>query len=191
MIRHALILLLAWACSTSLHAQDVRRCLQSDGTVVITDGVCATDAIEKARVPEPALHTPGLPKRAGIATPPACNAQIEDLQYSVRTAIDMRDINQLAKHYHWPGVSDAQAEQIMNRLERLVLKPVLDIQPLFAQARPEPDFDYVSPDEIANAQSAQAPYGLKITQYQSNANDTLQSSTFRLQRHFNCWWIRY
>jgi hypothetical protein len=186
-----MMLLLGLVCSASLHAQDVRRCLQSDGTVVVTDGVCAADATEKASVAEPILRTPGLPKRAGIPAPPACNAGAVDLQYSVRTAIDMRDINQLAKHYHWPGVTDAQAETLMDRLEKLLLKPVLDIQLLYSQVAPEPGLDYRSPDEVDIELSARTPYGLKITQYQSSANDTLQSTTFRLQRHFNCWWIRY
>jgi hypothetical protein len=186
-----MMLLLVWVCSASLHAQDVRRCLQSDGTVVVTDGVCATDAIEKVRVPEPILRTSGLPKRAGIPAPPACNSTAEDLQYSVRTAIDMRDINQLAKHYHWPGVTDAQAETLMDRLEKLLLKPVLDVQLLYPQATPEPGLDYRSPDEMEIGLVARTPYGLKITQYQGNANDTLQSTAFRLQRHYNCWWIRY
>jgi hypothetical protein len=185
------MLLFVWVCSANLHAQDVRRCLQSDGTVVVTDGVCATDAIEKARVPEPILRTPGLPKRAGIPAPPACNSTAEDLQYSVRTAIDMRDINQLAKHYHWPGVTDAQAEALMDRLEKLLLKPVLDVQLLYSQTTPEPGLDYLSPDEMDIGLAARTPYGLKITQYQGNADDTLQSTAFRLQRHYNCWWIRY
>ncbi len=191
MIRHGLLLLLMWVFNASVHAQDVRRCLQSDGTIIITDGVCASDAIEKASVAEPILRTPGLPKRAGIAPPPACNTSVGDLQYSVRTAIDMRDINQLAKHYHWPGVSDAQAEVLMDRLEKLLIQPVLDIQLQFAQTAPEPQLDYRSPDELDSKLATQTPYGLKITQYRSSANDALQSTTFRLQRHFNCWWIHY
>lgn len=186
-----MMLFLVLMCSANLHAQDVRRCLQTDGTIIITDGVCASDAVEKSATSEPILRTPGLPKRAGIAPPPACNTSIADLQYSVRTAIDMRDINQLAKHYHWPSVSDAQAEILMDRMEKLLVQPLLDIQLLYSQVEPEPQLEYRNPDERDAEVSAQTPYGLKITQYRNNDNGALQSTTFRLQRHFNCWWIRY
>jgi hypothetical protein len=104
----------------------------------------------------------------------------------------MHDVNQLAKHYHWPGVSDAQAEALMNRLEKLVAQPTLDVQLQYPQAQEAPgqDLDYQYTEEPADL-PARTPYALKIVQYASNTDDTTRSTVFRLQRHFNCWWIRY
>lgn len=192
MVRYCTSFLLLFFCCDALYAQDIRRCVLSDGSVVVTDKVCEAGSVEKTALPEPVLRTPGLNRRTAIPAPPSCNASVDDLVYSVRIAIDMHDINQLAKHYHWPGVSDAQAEALMNRLEKLVNQPTLDIQLQYPQVQDESnaDFDYQY-SELPAELPPRTPYGLKVLQYASSTDDTMRSTEFRLQRHFNCWWIRY
>lgn len=143
--------------------------------------------------------------RSTIPLPPSCDRTPDDLLYGVRSAIDMQDVNQLAKHYHWPNVSDAQAEKLLDRLEKLVNSPLIDIQLLYP-AEPEPEaysFEQVETadatdsmeDDLSSLYQAasprRAPYALKVSQYQSTVNTQTQTSTFHLQRYFDCWWIRY
>ncbi|MBP6299165.1 MAG: hypothetical protein KA365_02005 [Arenimonas sp.] len=104
----------------------------------------------------------------------------------------MQNVNQLAKYYHWIGLSDAQAENILTRLELLVSKPLADIRLIQAHQASAP-IDSSEQDIDSESQSAEppsSPIGLKVIQYQSN-NTELESTQFRLQRNFNCWWIRY
>ena len=174
--------------------------------MVFTDRICAEEEQEKIH-PQATTQTvirSHLGHRAAIALPPSCNKTPDDLLYGVRSAIDMQDVNQLAKHYHWPGVSDAKVEQLLSRLETLVNSPLINIQLLYAV---EPEINQTTIDLLDNIESVdtkqdtsdayqptrtrQEPYALKISQFQSNNNTQTQTSTFRLQRHFDCWWIRY
>jgi hypothetical protein len=193
----------------SVHAQDVRRCERADGSVVFTDGRCTDQQNEKPPVATERSSTaaglPGNGPRSYAAMPPSCSRTPDDLLYGVRSAIDMRDTNQLAKHYHWPDVSDAQAEQLMDRLEKLVNSPLLDIQLMYpaeaGSVRPssgheagfdaEGGLDESADDYPAAPNRRVAPYALKLIQFQTVTGTQAHSTVFRLQRHFDCWWIRY
>lgn len=186
-----LTLLLATACFGPAAAQDMRRCLLADGTVVHTDGQCADGQTEQPdTVPGNVQTTPG---RAGIAPPPGCSANAGELLFNVRVAVDSRDVNMLARSYHWPGLGDAQVESVLVRLEALVQRPLTDIRLLFP-------FDAgtgYAADSSADAVDAghpsapQMPIGLKLLQYASPTDNTLTATRFTLWRHFGCWWIRY
>ncbi len=142
--------------------------------------------------------------RSTIPLPPSCDRTPDDLLYGVRSAIDMQDVNQLAKHYHWPGATDLQAEKLMDRLEATVNAPLIDIQLLYA-GEPESSPALIENEQYADSAMTEefdypvyppapvhrAPYALRVTQFLSSTNTQAQSSTFRLQRHFECWWIRY
>jgi hypothetical protein len=179
----------------SAMAQDIKRCQRSDGSVVFTDGFCEADQTEKATAP--ASTTPGRPApyRQGIPPPPACNASPDELLYSVKSAIDMQDINQLAKHYHWPGVSSGQSKSILDRLELLVNRPLLDIRLSYRDgpATPEPPSSSWQ-DALYGAPSPEPglrPYGLKVVQNRSRNDQSVLATQFQLQHYFHCWWIRY
>ncbi len=171
----------------SAAAQDVRRCVRADGSVVYTDGRCSDAQNEKqpAAPASPAV-TPGLPgvgSHSYVAMPPSCSRTPDDLLYGVRSAIDMRDTNQLAKYYHWLNVSDTQAEQLMDRLEKLVNSPLMDIQ-LMYPAEPEAASHSTAMNAVgpktAETKSwrmiqrlppdRRAPYALKLMQYQSSTS---------------------
>lgn len=201
---HFVFFMLALTCSQYAHAQDVRRCVKADGSVVFTDSVCAEQE-EELQQPPAILPNSGirLGTRPYIALPPSCNRNPDDLLYGIRSAINMNDVNQLAKQYHWVGITNAQAELLMNRLEVLVKNPLIDIQLLYP-AEPENQETLVDQEheseaylddagELDAAQQARRaqPYALRVVQYLSNTNNQTHSSTFRLQRHFECWWIRY
>jgi hypothetical protein len=203
---HLVLWLSALACTQSAAAQDVRRCVRADGSVVYTDARCTDAENEKQHaVPVPPADTPGIQgigPRSYVAMPPSCSRTPDDLLYGVRSAIEMRNTNQLAKYYHWLNVSDAQAEQIMDRLEKLVNSPLMDIQLVFPAQPEQPLLDggygveenadtEFSGDMITAAPNRRAPYALKLMQYQSSTSSEAHSTVFRLQRHFDCWWVRY
>jgi hypothetical protein len=130
------------------------------------------------------------------ALAPSCDRTPEELLYSIRSAMDMQDINQLAKHYHWPGITDARAEKILTQLEDLLKNPIVDIQLLYPyapdQVQPQLLTQADNTENMSNADQPKqrpTPYALKIIQFQSDTKT--QTHIFKLQQHFECWWIRY
>lgn len=181
------LLLLPHAGTTS--AQDVRGCLQGDGSVVYTDALCAADQTEQATEKvEPTAPAPGLrPVRQGITPPPTCSRNPDELLLAVRAALDARDVNALAESYHWAGATSPQAEALMIRLEQLARIPVLDVRLAYAKDAAEDELDSTD----GAGPRTRTPVALKVVNYRDGGGERTVSTVFRLQRHFDCWWIRY
>lgn len=202
MVRHLLVMSLLFATLPAMvAAQDLRRCIGADGNVTFTDRQCEAGQSER-----PAQTTAAVHPRSGhiaMAPPPACSATADDLLYNVRNAIDSHDVNLLARSYHWPGLGDTQAESILDRLDALVQRPLVDIQLQFAITpgaleSTEPVSDDASAEAGPEADETvyipavpRSPHGLKVLQYASPTSTEVIGTRFGLQRHFDCWWIRY
>ena len=194
---HTVFLLSASVWAQSAAAQDVRRCERADGSVVFTDRRCADEETEQApsKAPTQAAGVPGGP-RVHMAVAPSCSRTPDDLAYGVRSAIDMRDTNQLAEYYHWVDVGDAQAEQLMDRLERIVNSPLMDIQLVYPDEPEPPLYDEDAGEDYATEvvpplTRRRAPYAIKLLQFRTDASSQTQSTVFRLRRHFDCWWMQF
>ncbi|MBP7370528.1 MAG: hypothetical protein KA902_03725 [Arenimonas sp.] len=192
MKRHFIWLLALYFCSSSLHAQDLRRCVRDDGSLVFTDKSCSESEVEKQVVQDLPIAQPG---KKIVPLPESCSHSTDELLYNVRTAITMQDVNQLAKYYHWVDLSSTQAENILNRLELVVAKPLVDIR-IIRSGQDHNDDDLADLTDLAvEFQSVlpvqqQSAVALKVIQYRANSTE-LESTQFMLKRHFNCWWIRY
>ena len=191
-----LILLLAGSTAS---AQDMHRCQRADGSVVYTDRLCEPEQTEK---PAPSPAAPAIPQtsrsgRTGLPPPPACSKSPDELLYSVRSAIDMKDVNQLVKSYHWVGVGQEQSEGLLTRLDAMVDRPLLDVQLLYPEmvtdtvSEPAPESMAEESENAYREPLQKPPYGLKVMQYRSNTATETVSTVFRLQRHYQCWWIRF
>lgn len=103
----------------------VRRCIAADGTQVFTDRRCADiGASESIRRPPPASGATLGPGGLRRAARPACARTVEELVHELTFAFDTRDVNRLAGVYHWPGASAESANRMMDRLGRLVERPL-------------------------------------------------------------------
>jgi len=186
-----LVLLLALACiPLPAFAQKVHRCEGMDGKPVFTDKRCE-DVGAMDALPRPATPTIGntgiSPLRGG------CSRTLNDLVQRITYAIDNRDVNQLASAYQWAGTSDAQANRILDRLEDIVERPLLDVEPI----RPSPP---PLTDEAGNIVDANAdgyypqtatparPVGLRVMQTLRNGSATT-STVFGLRLNYGCFWI--
>lgn len=168
-------------------AQKVQRCSTMGGDTVYTDKRCE-DIGAMDRLPRVAPPAGGSSQyRSG------CSRTLSDLIYQITAAIDNRDVNRLASIYQWTGVSNASANTILNRLEAIVERPLVDIVPIRPRPPPIVDENGVVIDENSDGyypQTAtrQRPIGLRLEQTLANGS-TPSQTVFGLRRSYNCFWI--
>lgn len=170
------------ACSLALFcaiappaAAQVNTCLYADGSLVYTDQACASVGAE----PAPKGTTPRLVPRYRNA----CARDLPSLMIELSTAIEVGDVNQLAAFYQWRGMSTRAGYDVMDRLEAIANRPLVDIAPLYAESHPAPGSLYFPPLD------ARHPIGVRIEQTLANGL-TPSTTTMHLARQAGCWWVR-
>lgn len=185
------MLLLTGAC---LHApgvyaqQKIQRCTAMNGETVYTDKRCE-DVGAMDRLPQVTTGTSGS---SGLYRS-GCSRTLSDLVYQITAGIENKDVNRLASVYQWAGVSNATANSILNRLEAIVQRPLVDIAPIRPRPAPITDENGVVIDQNADGyypQTAppQRPVGLRLQQTLANGS-TPSQTVFGLRRSYGCFWI--
>jgi hypothetical protein len=169
------LLLLSLLCCAALPAHAaVRRCTAADGTAVFTDRRCAdigaVERVPRAAVPAARLHRS------------TCSRSLQDLVYELTTAIDSRDVNRLAGIYQWTGMSTRAGYAVMDRLQRIVDRPLVDMVPVF------PGGDTPSGDYYPQVTVRRAPVALRLEQTLANGS-TPSQSVLGLRQALGCWWV--
>ena len=183
--------LAAWQSPAPARAQDtaVHRCTLMDGETVYTDKRCE-DVGGMDRLPETG--------DASASTRPylrgGCSRTLSGLVYEITAAIDAHDVNRLAGVYQWAGTSNDVANRILDRLEDVVQRPLVDIVPIRPAPPPIVDDAGNVVDDNADGyypQTASArprPTGLRLEQTLRNAG-TPSQTVFGLRREYGCFWI--
>jgi hypothetical protein len=184
-----LLLFAACACPRIASAQ-VHTCTMPDGRPLYTDQKCeALGAVPRQQPPSPSTGartaSSGDRKYSG-----GCQRTLQDLAFELRSAIDAADANRLSGIYHWVGVSDEGAVAVMDRLDKIAHRPLLDITPVQPDDAPEATAGSGITGEagVAHTTVRRPPVGLRLEQTQPNGITPL-STTLGLTRHFGCWWV--
>jgi hypothetical protein len=162
---------------------EVHRCTTPDGDSVYTDKRCADiGAIERLSQAAPD------PAGASRLYRSDCSRTLQDLIYELTAAIDSRDVNRLAGVYDWNGMSSSGAFKVMDRLDAIAQRPLVDVVPVVP--RP-PDADGMLADGEYYPQSTvrRAPVGLRLEQTLGNSA-TPSRTVLGLSRRMGCWWVR-
>lgn len=217
--RLVLLLTLAAAASapTAAPAQDAapRRCVGPGGNTIYTDRPCESIGAV-ARVPRGAA-----PSARGVGGRGGCARTLQELVYAITNAIDTRDANRLGEVYHWIGHDQTSGYRVLERLQAIVDRPLVDIVPLraapasaenaAASAAPATAADMSAASTAAAAPVAAtgtpaSPAGtldptprtarprapVALRLEQTLANGSTPSRTvFSLRRHLDCWWISF
>lgn len=185
----------------------IRRCVGADGAAVYTDRRCEDigSADSLPRAPAGAAAAKGG-YRGG------CARSVQDLVFQMTSAIDAHDGNRLAGVYHWTGMSGSTGYSVLERLETIARRPLVDIVPIMpAAAAPslapppmqnlglvdvDPAADVEPGSELVPApepeyvpQARRLPVALRVEQTLANGS-TPSHTVFGLIRHFGCWWIK-
>lgn len=169
--------------------QGVQRCTTMSGDTVYTDKRCEdVGAMDRMPSASTAMAATGALYRGG------CSRTLSDLVMQVSSAIQAGDVNRLAGVYYWAGISDAGALRILDRLDVVVQRPLVDIVPI--RPAPAPVLDAEGAVVDANQDGyypqtttqRQRPVGLRVVQTLKNSA-TPADTTFGLRRAYNCFWI--
>ena len=188
----AAIALLLFACIAWLprhaHAQ-VRQCIGSDGALVYTDRKCEDIGASERPASQAAIGIGGPRMHRG-----SCSRSVQDLVYSLSSAIQSGDVNQVAGVYDWTGMSTSNGYRLMARLDAIAKRPLVDVQPMYSGGANEYGYDIVEFDEETGAVLSKPPrkaqlVGLRVEQTLGNGS-TPSRTVFGLRKHLGCWWVR-
>lgn len=210
MVRLALPLIALLAAVLALPAQaQVRRCVDAQGNSVFTDRACSSmDAVPRG---EPLA--PGGAHHAGGFGRQGCAAGPRQLLDEVRGALESRDVNQLATHYHWTGTGSGAARSLMGELEAIAKRPLVAIELVFpAAAEPTALDEFPQQDALAESRYAppapngdaagataaegpeplrsRPPYAIRVEQMSGVGDAGSSQTVFNLRRHAGCWFIQ-
>jgi hypothetical protein len=174
---------LAGAIPATAARAEVHRCTTPNGESVYTDKSCsAIGAID--RRPQSAAGPAG----ASRLYRSSCSRTLQDLVYELTSAIDNRDVNRLAGVYDWNGMSSSSAFRVMDRLDAIAQRPLVDVLPVMPRV-PDEDGTLVDGEYYPQEAVRRAPVGLRLEQ--TIGKSAAPSRTvLGLSRKMGCWWVR-
>ncbi len=167
--------------------QPVQRCSTMTGETVYTDKRCE-DIGAMDRLPDSA--SPSVRGGSGLYRG-TCSRTLSDLVSQITAAVDAHDVNRLAGIYQWSGISDSSAHRILDQLESVVQRPLIDIVPIRPAAPVLAEDGSVvdaNTDGYYPQTTPQRPVGLRLEQTLKNSA-TPSRTVFGLRRAYNCFWI--
>lgn len=162
---------------------EVHRCTTPTGESVYTDKRCG-DIGATERRPQPSAGPAGA-SRLYRST---CSRTLRDLVYELTAAIDSRDVNRLAGVYDWNGMSSSGAFRVMDRLDAIAQRPLVDVMPVMPRI-PDEDGTLVDSEYYPQTAVRRAPVGLRVEQTIGNSA-TPSRTVFGLRKYMDCWWVR-
>ena len=180
-----LILFLLALTALPAHAADVHRCIGADGGAIFTDKLCADIGASVRTQPSTSpgasstVHSNHLGTRGCARTP-------DELKHGLQTALNAGDVNQVAAFYHWPGISGAESDGILKRLQTIADRPFLSVQ-LLGSHQPADGGSYSS---VASEPTIDAS-SVELLQARSGSDPTEVLTTLAVTHYVGCLWVHF
>jgi hypothetical protein len=165
-------------------ATDLNRCIGADGHPVFTDKPC--EDLGATVRPEPAAAPTSGTSTAERAHPRDCARTTDTLQKGLQAAIAAGDVNQVAAFYHWPGISSAESEEILKRLQVIAARPVLSLDLIRPQQAQGSDGYRTVASELPREASA-----IEVVQVRSAGDPERIHTVLMLIPYAGCWWVHF
>lgn len=180
----------------------IQRCVSADGSTVYTDRACGSlgakavpmrgellgrIARDEAAYPSEGRladtnRTPPINTVARRSPAAGCARTPTQLSMDVQGSFALHDVNRVAESYHWVGQSHRQAQQLMQRLDRLASQPLLDAHFFDAQ---------IGPGGMQLADAGAGNGGAGVLQLMLGGSGAPQVVDFGVLRHAGCYFIRF
>ena len=127
-----------------VHATSIQKCQSADGSIGYTDGSCKVFGADATAISSRLLDMPAdttvavaypQMEATGVAMGSAigrrspadgCARTPTQLAMDLRAALAQGDVNRVAESYHWAGMPNDQAQRVLDRLQQLVGRTVVD-----------------------------------------------------------------
>ena len=166
-----LLLSLGWLAPSPHAVAQVRHCQAADGTRLYTDRQCTDLGARESRDPPPG--------QAAGSRRQACASSVPDLAYALDDAIRSGDANRIAGLYDWAGMGSSNANRVLDQLQRIAERPLVDVR----EARAGD-----VPGDAGRGSGAGPILGLHVEQILSDGY-TPSRTVFGLRRRLGCWWV--
>lgn len=180
-----LFLLMCVVNAPAANAQTISRCQDKDGNIIYTDKSCEdVDAVPQ-NLPKPAGNI-------GYSVVRTCARTQEDLLWDLRGALETGDINRASGLFLWNGSDTAQTNRRLDQLNKISYQSLISVDLLY----PESEDYQVQFDDDGNIIETQppgppVPYGIKVEFYRNKKQTEIGSIRFGIQKHMECYWVRF
>jgi hypothetical protein len=192
----AAVLLSLAAIVLPAHAADLNRCIGADGHPVFTDKPC--EDVGATLRPQPPAAAPAGSSQAPmqLAHSRDCARTTDALRDGLRTALATGNVNQVAAFYHWPGISGAESEGILTRLQTLAARPLLSLDLIRPhQTQTAEGHRSVGAEQDAEASTIEPadvqPAAIELVQARSPDDPERVRTVLSLTQYAGCWWVRF
>lgn len=175
--------MLSFAVPVPAAHAEIHRCANPDGESVYTDKRCE-DIGALDRLPRASTNAAS----ASRLYRNACSRTLRDLVYELTSAIDSKDVNRLAGVYDWSGMSTSTAYQVMERLDAIAQRPLVDVMPVLPRV-PDEDGTLVDGEYYPQTAVRRAPVGLRVEQTLGKTA-TPSRTVLGLRKYLGCWWVK-
>lgn len=118
----------------------------------------------------------------------SCSTDPIELMFELSAAVESRDVNRIAALYDWNNMGSAAGKDVMDRLEAIAGRTLVDVVPLYP---PDPVDPYDATLEIPAWPVPlvdRPPVALRVEQVLDDGA-TPASTTFSVRRRMGCWWV--
>ena len=194
----------------------IQRCQSSDGTLVYTDKACAVFDAKAVPMPgelvtrivrEEATAPTSAEARYADADAPldaddtsiavsrrspgsGCARTPTQLAMDLRGALLLGDVNRVAESYHWVGMSSSQGQRTLDRLQRLIGRPVIESRYYNAQISSSP-FAGGTDATMTAAAFDEGPGGAGILQLTLGSDASASVTDFEVRRYAGCYFVEF
>ena len=187
MRRACLLLFFLLLCAAPAHATGLHRCVDAHGNPVFSDQPCAAIG----SIVQPQASSPQAPEApsAGRLRARTCAHTADALVRGLKIAIAADDVNQLAAFYHWPGIGNAEAEAILERLGHIAGVPIVSAELVRAPTDSPLSVNAAQPTSAAVSDAV----AIELVQSRAAGDTTTASvhTSFALVQYAGCWWVRF
>ena len=169
----------------SASAEAINRCQDKDGKIIYTDKRCEdVDAVPQ-NLPKPIGNT-------GYGMVRTCARTQDDLLWDLRGALETGDINRAAGLFLWTGNDTAESNKRLDQLNKISYQSLISVDLLF----PESENTQVRIDADGNiietpVKGPPVPYGIRVDYYTNKKQTDTSSMRFSIEKHMQCYWVRF
>jgi len=202
----ATLLLSSLPAPAPLHAASaILRCRSPQGTLVYTDKACGAFGAKAAPIPgellgriyrdearfgndvDSSIATGTVASIGRRSASGGCARTPTQLAMDLRGSLALGDVNRVAESYHWVGMTSRQGERTLDRLQRLIGKPVLDSHYFDARIGAASDADGAMTASNDDAIGGDAG----MLQLVLGDDDTRSAIDFDVHRYAGCYFVTF